>query len=237
MTTRISQDKLNSLVTKEDYKAFKEEMKMDMRSVIEESMKESMATFTAELKEIKKENEMIKTDMNSMKANMAKMQEDIKLLTLENNHNNQYSRKGHLRILGIPDDGNNISEKCIEQVVIAVNKNMDGDCHLKEDDIEVAHRLPNLKHQEDKPRPMIVLFLSRKVRDNLLRKRKALKGKPLVIMEDLSPGNRSLLWRAKQHADSKDVWAHNGKVWATRLSDNRKIQLDILDNLDDKLRN
>ncbi|CAH1798614.1 unnamed protein product [Owenia fusiformis] len=98
MTTRISQDKLNSLVTKEDYKAFKEEMKMEMRSVIEESMKESMALFTAELKEIKKENEMIKTDINSMKANMAKMQEDIKLLTLENNHNNQYSTSGVARI-------------------------------------------------------------------------------------------------------------------------------------------
>ena len=65
-----------------------------------------------------------------------------------------------------------------------------------------------------RPRPIIVRFYSRLVRDSVLIKRKLLKGKGVSIGEDLTPENFKCLKRVQEHSGTLSSWSHRGKIFA-----------------------
>ena len=71
---------------------------------------------------------------------------------------------------------------------------------MTESDVEVAHRLGNRSSRQDRSRPIIVSFFSRR-KDEVLISRRKLKGneKKIATGENLMPLNCKLLNEAKQH--------------------------------------
>ena len=104
--------------------------------------------------------------------------------------NEQYSRKNNLRILGLDEEeGENLEDKFIEVIISNLNET------IERQEIEIIHRIgqgmsenrsTEATSQNRKPRPVIVNFLSHKTKTRILLKRRLLKGKPLVIMEDMA---------------------------------------------------
>ncbi|XP_076449959.1 flavin-containing monooxygenase 1-like [Babylonia areolata] len=87
---------------------------------------------------------------------------------------------------------------------------------VTEADIEAAHRTGSRTPQHTRPRPMIVRFLSRRKKDEVLANRRKLKGNPqkISIAEDLTSLNFKLLKEAKEHSATLDAWSSRGKIFA-----------------------
>ena len=130
--------------------------------------------------------------------------------------NEQYSRKNNLRSFGLEEeDRENLEEKFITSVRD----------HLKEDitseEIEIIHRIGPKKsgeggdqgsRREGKPRPVIVKFHSNKSKMKILLKRKLLKGKGVVISEDMADDIAKRLKELKRKRSVESSWFCNGKI-------------------------
>ena len=109
---------------------------------------------------------------------------------------------------------------------------------VAESDVEVAHRVGNRASRQDRGRPIIVRFLSRKKKDDVLTNRRKLKGsdKKIAIGEDLTSLNYKLLKEAKEHSATLDAWSSNGKKIIAKLKNGKTVTLDICRDLDTTLR-
>ncbi|XP_022805040.1 uncharacterized protein LOC111342249 [Stylophora pistillata] len=103
--------------------------------------------------------------------------------------NEQYSRKNNLRVFGIEEgEEENLEGKFIFKFV---------EEHLEEtvsaEEVEIIYRVGARKKNggrenswHDKPRPVIVKLQSHKTKMKILLKQRMLKGKGLVIVEDMA---------------------------------------------------
>ena len=133
--------------------------------------------------------------------------------------NEQYSRKNNLRILGMAEE----EEEDLEAKFIASMKENLGE--IKAEDVEIIHRIDHRKavtspgdprtggqRSTPKPRPVIVRLLSNKTKSRLLLKRRLLKGKKLVILEDMAHDLAKRLKKLKEKRSVDTAWFSNGKI-------------------------
>ena len=97
-------------------------------------------------------------------------------------------------------------------------------------DIEIIHRIghrlngnSNQTASRRKPRPVIVKFASNKTKTRILTKRRQLKGKPLVIMEDMASDLAKRLKELKRKESIESVWFSNGKI-KYKLKDDSRVK-------------
>ena len=130
----------------------------------------------------------------------------------------QYQRRDSLRFPGVgPDRGREITKDCEEKVLAIINEDL-GLNHILATDISIAHRVGM---RENRPRPIIVKFLSRKHKTQVIQKRRLLKGSGRGIVEDLIPTNMKCLKSVQQHPEVKNSWPKEGMIQA--LLQNGKI--------------
>ena len=80
----------------------------------------------------------------------------------------QYQRRDNLRFLGVgPDRGRDTTEDCEEKVLAIINEYL-GLKHILATYISIAHRVGI---RENRPRPIIVKFMSRKHKTQVIQKR------------------------------------------------------------------
>ena len=108
------------------------------------------------------------------------------------NHNEQYSRRNNIRMFGIPQI--TPDEDCTKEVVDLVQHNLELD--ITTSDIIGAHRVE--KNTRTSHRPLSSNF-SENQQNRVISNRYKLKGKGLVIVEDLTMKNLQLLNRAQNH--------------------------------------
>ena len=92
-------------------------------------------------------------------------------------------------------------------------------------------------HQPDgTARPAVPVMLlklrNRQIRDNIVMKRKALKGTRYSIDEDLTALNIQLMTRLRNHEHITQTWSWNGKVFAT-LDNNKTVIAKPLSTVDE----
>ena len=108
-------------------------------------------------------------------------------------------------IFGLGEDaGENCTAKMFDLVTQKLGR------QLKDNDIEVAHRLP----ARTKPWPVIVQFRSRDLKIDIMQRRRVLKGSGIVIADDLCTGLMTTFNRLKQHPDCKKAWSWDGQLFA-----------------------
>lgn len=145
----------------------------------------------------------------------------------------QHDRRCNLRIFGVRETAN---EKC-DDVAVDVLKAQLG-VHLQATDIDRCHRVGVIRKDKDtngvvKPRALIVKFANTRSREQVLQKRKVLKGSGYVIHEDLTKERIGILNSAIKKFGQKNVWSWQGAIWiyvgnrrhrVTNAADLNKIQ-------------
>ena len=159
-----------------------------------------------------------------------KMQQLALFAKYDNDKQEQYSRRETIRISGISTDVGDDEGEIIKEV-IKIGERID--VHIKPQDISVAHRVgrPN---DRSKARPILCKFISRQMKDRMMKSRKALKDMPetkgtVYINEDLTPLRSKLMRYAKDLHNVQRVNSSNGRIHCN-LVDGTHV---ILDNPDD----
>lgn len=137
----------------------------------------------------------------------------------------QYGRRNNIRIRGL---SMGTGEDCRSAVVSFLHDKLHVD--ICADDIEAAHVLPKTEHKEvvesarapnhhspsgakqQGPPMIIVRFFKREVRDNIIRKRRALKNTQYTILEDMTNLNLKTLTRVTKDPAVASAWFWNGKI-------------------------
>lgn len=161
---------------------------------------------------------------------MLEMKEEITGLTSltkeqqeEINNLEQYSRRDSVRIHGLPDNGREETSWDCEQKFLKVVNITLGLPDINTHKISALHRVGRL--QQGKPRPVIVKFVSRKDKEQVIKARCRLKGSGIVISEDLTHLNIQRLNRLKQQEGVVDAWSAAGGRLFAKLRDSSVVEI------------
>lgn len=172
-----------------------------------------------EIKKLKSENTNLHDELAVANAKVRSLTENYD--TLE-----QYSRSDNLLIHGVPylSEAN---EKLLDKTVIdMLNTNLPN-LNLDPKDISIMHRTRISRQQSSqngppKPPPVVIRFTRRVVRNNILHRRRELKGKRVAISEQLTQNRAQLLQKAQDLiTDNKiqNAWSQDGKI-LIKVNDN-----------------
>ena len=78
-----------------------------------------------------------------------------------------------------------------------------------------------------KPPPVLIQLTSRKIKSNILSKRRMLKDKSVVLTEHLTSKKSQLLKKVNelvQHKNLDSAWVHEGKI-LVKTSDNHTVTI------------
>src|SRR5690606_10292505 len=99
-----------------------------------------------------------------------------------------YQRLNNIRVYGVEEERN---ENVVQTVVGIINEKLD--MQLSTTDIDTAHRLGSQDQDNARARPVIVRFLRRDDRMEVISRRKKLKGTSVSIHVDLTRPRAHLL--------------------------------------------
>ena len=135
----------------------------------------------------------------------------------------QYSRRNNLRIFGIPEK----SDEQTDQLVCGVAEKIG--VRITAQDIDRSHRVgkriqqstqgDSYAHaarngQRSQPRPIIVKLISYKSKIAFIKSRRKLKGSGIVVAEDLTKKNASLLSQTLRSEKVQTAWSTDGRIFA-----------------------
>ena len=140
------------------------------------------------------------------------------------NNTEQYSRRNNLRIAGVPEDQDHQSSVWVtDKVAALVNSHLG--ISIQPTDIDIAHRLGKFKPGSN--RPVIVRFIRRQTKIDILRKAKLFKGSSIFANEDLTKLNAEVLAsvRLKQPNAVERAWSFEGKIFAVFKGNEHATQI------------
>lgn len=223
--------KLDSLATKKDIESVRGEIRELTESFMKkiEELEGRMFELECRADKLEKDKQTISQKCEKLSNQVQTQNTQIQQQAKELNDAQQYTRRWNLRVYKIQETDN---EECTKKVAKAITEKMG--VKVSESDIEVAHR--SGKKTGNKPRPILVRFLNRAKRDEIFLNKAKLKNKGVVVGEDLTPANYSILDQAFKHSATQSTWSNNGKLWA-KLINGKKLQLTYGMNIDAVLRN
>ena len=171
---------------------------------------------------MKDEIQQLKTSEVDLRSELESLKETIRKIDKKTDENNQYSRRENIRIYGVEEqkvtteDGFTktleTDNMCLAKVLSVFNSKMG--LQINDTDIAAVHRLGKIDPSMKAGRAIIVRFVSRRVRDQVLMQRKMIFKTGIVITEDLSPKQYNLLTQVKSDKEvCKSAWTRNGVVF------------------------
>ena len=172
-----------------EIKGILNDIQQSISSILKDNMtlKENLAqlksSFGSQAREIdklkqaletsKKENETLRNELDVSKSSLVEQINEIEKVYDQMDELEQYSRKNTIEIHGIPEDAYESTEYAVMKVAEALA------IPLNESEIEISHKLKRKGN-----RPIIVKFVSHKIKSQLYKARTKLKN---VKMSDLFP--------------------------------------------------
>ena len=156
-----------------------------------------------------------------------KLKKEVQSNQFEIDRLEQYSRKENIKIYGIAEQ----ERENTNDIVINLAKELGVgiDAH----DISVSHRLPGPK---GKPRPIIVKFTRRDVKNEIMKKKKVLKGKStfkdVFINDDLTKLRGKLMKAIKGDEKVIRTWSVDGRIFCVVKEGDREVK-KLIDSPDD----
>ena len=138
-------------------------------------------------------------------------QETIKRSELINKHE-QYSRVNNIRIIGLAGDlESETSHQTAEKVLKMINNKFS--INMPYHEIDIAHRLGKFKPGSN--RRVIVRFVRRQAKSNIMSMKKKLKDSGMSIFDDLTPLNSKVLasTRKKRTDEIEQSWFTKGNIF------------------------
>lgn len=203
----------------------------DVRSIFKEMINELVIEHTAELnrKITDLENEQLQNlqTINTMEEKLDNMKTENEILQVKLDDYEQYSRINSLRFntSWAENEGETISE--IKQNIIKTVKN--AGVTIVESDIDACHRVGKVLHNNRHPRSIIMKFVRRQTKYDILKSKKSLKddkGNQVYVSEDLTKYRVQLAYdcrELKKNGRIKDTWVANGNVIMKHNDDTRTV--------------
>jgi len=201
-----------------------------------------IATLKTSLANITKQCVDIESELTSAKKTVNEQEEEIAELYELQDSLEQYTRKNSLEIHGIPENAYTTTEEVVLKLAEALN------VPVNPHDIEISHKL---KRKSNKP--IIVKFVSHKVKTNLYRARTKLKNvsvsslfpslsaagragsNRIYLNENLTSYRRKIVNRANAMRNDGlllSVWTMDGKIYVKTSPEGRPTQISELEDLE-----
>lgn len=161
-----------------------------IRTAIVEDLKQTIAENSAVI-------ESLKTALEEKDRHIRQLQ--MKVDDLE-----QYQRRQCLRIFGVSESESENTDTIAIDVASKIG------VQLTESDIDRSHRVG--RRNSDRPRPIIVKFVSYRKRAEVFRNKKLLKGSLVTVREDLTKARHNLLKECITKYSLKNVWTQDGDI-------------------------
>ena len=178
--------------------------------------------------QLEKKVEELATSNKALACQLQDATKERAMLTQAIDNLEQYSRADSLLIHGIslPPPGG--SEDLYTDVPVTLNRLIPS-THLSPDMISVVHRLPTQQptaasgssSTAPRPPPIVVKFVRRQIRSELMSNRRLLKGKNVVLSDHLTPTRAALLKRANSLVNDGKLaaaWSQDGKILCKSLA-------------------
>ncbi|XP_068720522.1 uncharacterized protein [Montipora capricornis] len=159
--------KKENAILREDLTQFKSSLQSKEREV--SALKTSFG-------KVSKANALLKTELEKTKLKLREQEDETEKLYIALDELEQYTRKNSLEIQGIPDQCYSTTEEVVLKLAGVLNVN------VNPTDIEISHKL---KRRGNNSSPIIVKFLSHKVKTNFYKERVKLRNAKVT---DLFPG-------------------------------------------------
>jgi hypothetical protein len=146
----------------------------------------------------------------------------------------QHGRRWAVRFLGLaaPGPEGEKKDQAKEKVLKIIKENLKIP-NVQITDIDCAHRVGYVTATNKQT--MLVRFFARDLADDVRSRMKNLKGSGMILYEDATSLNRTLLNRIKDRDDVVSVWMANGKIWARPVINGPKYKIELGDNYEEKM--
>jgi len=183
-----------------------------------------ITTMSVAMEKILEKNDAKKKDREVV---LQIIQKQSLIQKFENDKIEQYQRGENIRIIGMEESDGEDDCKLEEKVVKICE---DIEVEIDSTDVSAVHRIGKraATTAADKPRPVIVKLTRRKKRNEIMKKKSALKNKRrrVYINEDLTPLRNRLLMMVKGHEAVKSVTTRDGKIVAW-LKDKPDVAVEL----------
>ena len=199
-------------------------------------------TVCSRLEQTSKENAELKKELQFTKQKLQTVTEEKDRIDFDLEELEQYTRKNSLEIHGIPQEAYTTTE----DVVLKIGEVLD--VPISPGDIEISHQL------KSQNKPIIVKFLSHKVKSSLYKKRTVLKditvsdlfpmsnyatslgrGNRIFLNENLTAYRRSVVKKAngmRKNGLLVSVWTIDGKIFVKTSPSGSSVRIHCLEDLD-----
>ena len=165
-------------------------LKLLFKSVVEEAMAPTTRQLTQSVRDMEAVVSTLKGQLKARDDKVASLEKEVARLNGTIDDLEQHSRRGSIRVFGIPEEGTGNTD---EKLLAVFNQRMKIQPPLSLADIEVSHRLGKVavatttNHDADaddvnapvqpppKPRAIIVKFASRRTKARVMKARKELR--------------------------------------------------------------
>ena len=164
--------------------------------------------------------------VHELETSLDERDQKIRMLERAADHQEQYSRRHSLRISNPwPEQ----RDENTDQMVVNMAKDL-LDMDIKQNEIDRSHRVGKPKGT-NKPRPVIIKFVSYKTKDKIYSNRNRLamagdKSKQVFINEDLTRTRASMYKRARKLKSEQqivDCWTNDGNIFIRDFSGKTRV--------------
>ena len=217
---------------------------MDSKKIME-CFQKMFEEFKSEMrKQLADQREFFSSEMKYLREELAKKDRTIESLQDKVDDLEQYSRRENIIITGLQTrkrQYNNVANpnpahtpEEVENLEAQVLKFMASrDIHIKPEEISDIH--PLRSYAPNRPAPIIIRFVSRKKKSEVLRNGKKLKGSDVYINDHLTAKNQSLAKRARQLRYEKKIdstWTKNGQV-LVKVQNGNQVSIRSINHVTD----
>lgn len=182
-----------------------------LANLIKETVTNSVVT------ELQKTIEFNSEVISELKSALVKRDEKIEALEAKVDELEQYQRRQCLRIFGVEEQEAEDTDK----LVMEVGKRIGVDVNVM--DIDRSHRIGRRDVGNDRPRPIIVKFVSYRKRSEVFKNKRLLKKTGVTIREDLTRIRHNILKEAITKFGVNSVWTQDGVIIVNRGDSKRRV--------------
>ena len=188
---------------------------------LDEKIKDKMQEMTDRMDTLTLENVNMREEIDKLKTEITENGSIAKAALQKANMNEQYSRKNNIKIMGVPEDGDENENRLTNNVKQILEQK--AGVMLEESKIVAIHRIPG---KIGMPKPVLLKLANNNEKAKIMRKRKEMKLGGYKLVDDVTKENTKLINKLNLHGEIDSAWYFNGSVYG-RTTAGRRSRFDL----------
>lgn len=192
--------------------------KMDDMSASQAAISKKVADLEKTVKFVGDKFDEQAVELTEVRSSLSKMEKahatllgDFVKLRRQVDGNEQHSRNECLVVHGVAEQEEEVKRDHRKLFADTVTNNVG--LELKSEELRRAHRL-GPPRQDGKPRPIIARFNDMYTRNKVYGSKRNLKGKKIVLTENLTARRLGIMNEGRDKYGNKNVWSQEGRIMA-----------------------